>query len=108
MICHARNYWKWLPEILRHEGSQVVMLTIWIKWLRGCISSFSADISGPGARTTVGTRIKGDPLSVAYSTERKAPALPSPTHLRLVEALGAIRIALHSREPWCHRMFHQR
>jgi hypothetical protein len=28
------------------------MLTIWIKWLRGCISSFSADISGPGARTS--------------------------------------------------------
>jgi hypothetical protein len=47
MICHAPNYWKWLPEILRHEGSQVVMLTIWIKWLRGCISSFSADIPCP-------------------------------------------------------------
>jgi len=70
-ICYAPNYWKWLPEILRHEGSQVVMLTIWIKWLRGCISSFSADISGRGARTTVGTRIKGDPLSKANWARRE-------------------------------------
>jgi hypothetical protein len=37
----------------------------------------------PGAWLTVGTRIKGDPSPVAYSTERRAPALPSRVHLRL-------------------------
>src|SRR5208283_2636438 len=43
----------------------------------------------PGVWTTVGTRIKGDPNCEAYSTQRKAPALPWPTHLRLVEAVEA-------------------
>ena len=31
MVFYALNYWKRLPEILRHGYSQAVMQTVWIK-----------------------------------------------------------------------------
>jgi hypothetical protein len=47
MICYAPNYWKWLPEILRNGHSKDLAQTIWIKWLRGCISFSPAAIPHP-------------------------------------------------------------